>query len=69
MALVGAASQFKFWTISYALKYASAEPIVNAATLFKSAIQTVIGPNSGIWALAMAGAVGIRPLSPIPFEP
>jgi hypothetical protein len=53
----GVLPQFVFWTISYAAKYASAVPLVNAADMLRSGLSVVIGPNLLLWVLPAVGAL------------
>ena len=53
----GAFSQFVFWTIAYAGKYASAIPLVDGPAMLRASLDAVVGPNLVLWVLPWVGAV------------
>ncbi|HWX21602.1 MAG TPA: hypothetical protein VN578_16995 [Candidatus Binatia bacterium] len=53
--VAGGFSQFWFWTVSYAAKYAAAVPLVNGPELLKAAVSAAVGPNIVLWLLPWAG--------------
>jgi hypothetical protein len=59
LACAGVFSNFMFWTVSYASKYASAIPITYGADMLKAGLRTVVGPNIVLWILPWAGALFI----------
>lgn len=57
LALTGAFPQFRFWTLTYAAKYASAIPFSDSESFLSTAWSIAIGPALLFWLLALAGAV------------
>ena len=53
----GAFSQFVFWTISYAGKYAAEGPPVIGAEFWRATLDAVVGPNLLLWIVPWAGAL------------
>ena len=53
----GVLPQFVFWTLTYAVKYASAISLVNGPDMLRAALHVVIGPNLVFWVLPWIGAL------------
>jgi len=53
----GTFHQFVFWTITYAGKYASAVPLVNAPDILRATLAVVVSANLLFWLLPWAGAL------------
>jgi 4-amino-4-deoxy-L-arabinose transferase-like glycosyltransferase len=55
--LAGVSHEFKFWTITYAAKYASEQSLADGMALLRSIIDSLVSPNLGLWLLAFFGAI------------
>src|SRR5207248_498588 len=55
--LAGVFPRFVFWTVSYASKYASANPVAMAPEMLRESVKLVVGMDSLLWILPWAGAL------------
>jgi hypothetical protein len=55
--LAGVFPRFVFWTISYAAKYAGANPLAMAPEMLREALQRVVGMDMLLWLLPWVGAL------------
>ncbi len=57
--LAGTFDKFWFWTVQYARTYVEQIPLKLGFEIFWDSLQGVIGANWPIWALGLAGAIGL----------